>query len=233
MAGGVEVGASGASGQFVAPSGASGQLSDAAADWVRELIVSGQLAPGTRVRPEAIAEQLGMSATPARESLRTLQAEGFLRLEPRRGFRVAPLTGDDIRDVYLAQAMLAGELAARAARAATDADVAELEALQAAIVAADAAGDATAVEARNHEFHRRIHRLAGAAKIAGVVGILSKYAPRRFYATVDGWQQATIDDHDALIAGIRDRDPEAARAAMRRHILHAGDLLAEVFDRHG
>ena len=90
------------------------RLSDEAAEHVRELIVSGQLEPGQFIRPETMAAELDISATPMREGLLTLQSEGLLRVEPRRGFMVAPLSANDIEDVFVGQSLLAGELAARA-----------------------------------------------------------------------------------------------------------------------
>src|SRR5690606_8410532 len=95
------------------------QLGDEAASYVRDLITSGTLAAGDHVQPEAVAEELGISSTPAREALQALRAEGFLNLAPRRGFTVAMVTGDDIRDMFLVQSWVAGELASRAAAAMT------------------------------------------------------------------------------------------------------------------
>ena len=52
------------------------------------------------------------------------------------------------------------------------------------------------------------------------------YAPRRFFASVEGWPQASAADHRAIIAGLRARDADKARAAMVAHIRNAGHLLA-------
>ena len=92
-----------------------GQLSDEVAGYVRELIMSGNLRPGEFVRQERIADELELSATPVREGLLLLRGEGFLELKPRRGFVVAPLSASDVRDLFTAQALLAGELVSRAA----------------------------------------------------------------------------------------------------------------------
>src|SRR5699024_2218841 len=102
------------------------QLSDEAASYVRDQITSGTLAPGTHVKPEAVAAELGISSTPAREALQALRVEGFLHLTPRRGFTVAAVSGNDIRDMFLVQSMVAGELAARAASKATTTQIANL-----------------------------------------------------------------------------------------------------------
>src|SRR5260370_21439418 len=90
------------------------QLSDEVASYVRELIMSGHLRSGEFVRQERIADELDLSATPVREGLLSLKGEGFVELKPRRGFAVAPLSAADIRDLFTAQALLAGELVSRA-----------------------------------------------------------------------------------------------------------------------
>ena len=207
------------------------QLSDKAAGHVRGLIMSGELKPGTVVRPETIGESLGISATPAREALQALRVEGFLHVVPRQGFVVAPLTGQDIRDLFQAQALIAGELAARAASEAHPADLAELAALHHELIAAAARGNTELLEAKNHEFHRLINLMAGTPKMVWVLGLLARYVPRRFYAEIPGWPEATVDDHGKLLDGIRAADPELARAAMQQHISHAGQLLATHFDQ--
>ena len=206
------------------------QLSDEASAFVRGLIMSGTLRPGAAVRPETIGEALNISTTPAREALQALRVEGFLDLVPRRGFLVAPLTGQDIRDLFQVQALIGGELAARAASTATDTDVAELEALHHELIAAAARNNDELLEEKNHAFHREINLLADARKMIWALGLITRYVPRRFYSSIPGWPRATVDDHAALLEGIRARDPEATRAAMHTHIVHSGELLAAHFD---
>lgn len=207
------------------------QLSDKAAGYVRGLIMSGELQPGAGVRPETVGEALGISATPAREALQALRVEGFLNVVPRLGFVVAPLTGQDILDLFHAQALISGELAARATRLATPGDLAELEALHHELIAAAARANVALLEEKNHAFHRQINLMAGTPKMVWVLGLLTRYVPRRFYSEIPGWPQATVDDHGRIVDGIRGRDPELARVAMHDHITHAGELLAANFDQ--
>lgn len=206
------------------------QLSEKATAHIRGLIMSGQLQPGTLVRPETIGEDLGISTTPAREALQALRVEGFLELVPRRGFIVASLTGQDIRDLFQVQALIGGELAARAAAKATAQDVAELDALHHELIAAAARNDHAKLEEKNHAFHREINLMADSRKIIWLLGLVTRYVPRQFYSAIPGWPQATMDDHAELLNSIRAHDPEAARAAMQEHIVHSGELLAAHFD---
>lgn len=203
------------------------RLSDEAANHVRELIVAGHLKAGQFIRPEVVAEELGISATPAREGLLLLQSEGFLHVEPRRGFVVSPLSPKDIIDTFEAQALLAGELAARAAQLATPAEVAGLVEIQKELEDAAQRDDITTVEELNFEFHRALYRLAASPKILWLLRATLRYAPRRFYPTIGGWPESTVHDHADIIVALRSADAEAARAAMLAHIRVAGDLLAK------
>ncbi|NHI19052.1 GntR family transcriptional regulator [Phycicoccus endophyticus] len=191
--------------------------------------MSGELAPGESVRAELIAEMLGMSATPVREALKALRVEGFLTLQPRRGFQVADLTAQDIQDLFTVQALVAGELVARAARNCTPDDVADLQAIHADLAKAAAGGDTEALESLNHRFHKEINRLGRSPKILWVLGLLTRYVPRMFYGTIPGWPQSTIDGHGAILEAVVAGDPEAARAAMNAHLMKSGSLLASHF----
>ena len=77
------------------------QLRDEAASYLRELITAGQVAPGDLLRLAPLAEQLGMSITPVRESLLLLARDGWVVQEPHRGFRVAQIRRQDVADTFL------------------------------------------------------------------------------------------------------------------------------------
>lgn len=201
------------------------QLSDEVASYVRELILSGRLAAGEYLRLDRLAADLGMSSTPVREGLLLLRGEGFLQLEPRRGFVVVPLTEGDISDMYAVQADVAGELAARAATRLSDADLDSLRKLQSLLEDAARQDRPDDVERLNHAVHRTINRAAASPKLSWFLSVVVRYTPRRFFATITGWPEASLHDHGRILAALAERDADAAREAMRAHILHAGALL--------
>lgn len=213
--------------------GSRRQLSDEVAGYVRELIMSGRVRSGEFLRLERIAADLGISVTPVREALLSLRGEGFVTLEPRRGFMPAPLTRQDVQDLFEAQAYFAGELAARAAGKITEAELASLDRTQALLEQAAAAHDAEGVERANHQFHRVINLCAGSPKTAWLLQLVVRYAPRRFYSGIRGWPQASVDDHHLVLAALRAGDADAARQAMRAHIRHAGTLLVVHLEGRG
>ncbi len=75
-------------------------LSTAVQDRLRELIIEGDLLAGERLNEVGLAARLGVSRTPIREALSQLIAEGFVESIPRRGFFVADLSCDEVRQLY-------------------------------------------------------------------------------------------------------------------------------------
>lgn len=206
------------------------QLGDEAASYVRDLIISGVLRSGQFIRPEAVADALGISSTPVREALLALRGEGFVHLEPRRGFAVSPFGAKDVRDLFTAQALLAGELAARAARRITPGELDHLEDLQARIEKAARQDDLSAVEELNWHFHRSINMLAESPKIAQLMGVAVRCVPNSLYASIDGWPKSTTEDHRGVLEALRRHSSQRARSSMASHITNAGELLARHYD---
>jgi DNA-binding GntR family transcriptional regulator len=205
--------------------GANQQLSHRVAAWVRENIIIGQLPPGQFLRTEGLAAQLKVSATPVREALMILQSEGAVHWEPRRGFRVVAVSDRDVRDLFEVQAFIAGELAARAAEVMSPADVDGLRGLQTRLEAAAEAGDVAAVDAANHEIHRRINKASGSSRLTALLNQTVQYVPLHFFGAIDGWAQASAHDHSPVFEAIAAGDAAQARKAMSAHIVHIGELL--------
>ena len=76
-------------GEVFATPVARGSVGEVVADYIRQLVFSGELRDGQRVPQREIAQALGVSSVPVREALQRLEGEGYLVLEPRRGATVA------------------------------------------------------------------------------------------------------------------------------------------------
>lgn len=207
------------------------QLSESVASHLREQIFSGKLAKGEFLRIEAIARALGISTTPVREGLLKLQSESFVRLLPRRGFVVNSFSKDDVRDIFWAQATVGAELAARAALMMPADEVDRLEALEDEHRAAIAANEGARVTRLGHAFHRQINLAAQSPRLALLQGSLVKQLPNRFYTRIEGQLNEAVESHPVIIAAIRARDANAARASMYSHVLSGGEHLISMLDR--
>ncbi|SFW79858.1 GntR family transcriptional regulator [Amycolatopsis australiensis] len=217
------------------PRGGNGrqQLPEEVATYVRELIMSGQAKPGEFLRTEPIAEAVGVSNTPVREGLLSLRSEGFVELVPRRGFVVAPVSRQDIRDLFWAQAQFSSELAARAAKKITTDELERLEAINEDFEKAVEAGDQETVARLGHEFHRRINLAAGSHRLTMLLSSVVKHLPNRFYASIEEHVTATRNDHAELVQALRGRHARKARTIAEQHILEGADSVIKMLEERG
>ncbi|OLL75520.1 Transcriptional regulator, GntR family [Pseudonocardia sp. Ae168_Ps1] len=220
--------------------GRAPQLPDRIALVLRDRILSGELRPGTFLRMDRIAAELGVSHTPVREALQSLRAEDMVLAVPRRGFVVAELTRGDVADLFEVQADLTGTLAARAAGRLGPADLDDLRTLAGRVSELcgrmpDDAGpeDLEPLVSAEHRLHAEINRLASSRKLAWLVGRSSHYLPAHFYTGSPAWRTGALRAHSELLDALGAADPEAARSAMRRHVLDGRDLLLAHLDTIG
>lgn len=125
---------------------------------LRDLILSGSLAPGTRIDQTELARRFGTSVIPIREALARLQSSGLVRIVPHRGVFVEELSADELVDIYGVREVLEEQAARLAADHLTDADVARLEALAHQMEMLAEAGDYAAYLQLNREFHFTIYQ---------------------------------------------------------------------------
>ncbi len=215
------------------PKGRHEQLSEKVARVVREAIMVGELTAPSYIRTERLAAQLGVSPTPVREALMILQTEGAVNWEPRKGYRVNPISTRDVADLFGVQAYVAGELAARATRTLSLEDLDRLEAVQVELERAAEAGEVERVDRLNHEIHRTINQASGSTRMTSLLQQIVKYVPLSFFGRIEGWADASSHEHGAIFDALRARDAEGARAAMAEHIEHIGTLLIKHLQSRG
>jgi DNA-binding GntR family transcriptional regulator len=192
------------------------------------MVFSGAVRPGQRLPLQEIAAALGVSTTPVREGLLTLEKEGLVESERHRGFHVAQFSRRDVLDVYELHAFVAATLAERAAANISDRDLDRLAAFDQQIRLAVTKHEADEVEYLNFQFHRLINAAApDSAQMRRFLRGTSRFVPRHVYKGVPGWLDASAQDHEAILDALRQREGPAAAAATRRHILNAGSLLVD------
>ena len=209
------------------------QLAEDVARLIRRRIFDGTYPAGKYIRLEQLADELGISVTPVREALFGLRTEGLLTQRPRRGFLVLPVTRRDIDDVAAVQGHIGGELASRAAIHITEEQLRELELIQKQLEEAYAADDYERAVRLNHEFHRGVNVAAGSPKLAQLMSQITRYALESVFPTVEGWPKQSTRDHRRVLAALRKRDGEQARAAMSQHLCAGSKPLIDHLHRMG
>ena len=191
-----------------------------AADAIRSAIISGELQPGQRLREVALAGELGVSRPTLREALRTLVQEGLCEQEPHRGFAVASLDAEAIRDLTDTRLVL-DRMAIDGIWASPDGveigGMALVEQAWSAYV--QAAPDAVSQHLAHLALHRALWQASGNSMLMRLWPVAESMS-----TLVLAQDQAVRRDperaravHGALIDAIRSRDPEALEAALAEH----------------
>ncbi|KIC07175.1 GntR family transcriptional regulator, partial [Leisingera sp. ANG-M1] len=136
-------------------------LRDIVQERMREAIIAGQFAPGERLVERPLCDQLGVSRTVVRETIRYLEAEGLVEILPGKGPIVARLSWDDARQIYDIRQMLETAAAAECARNMTPELAAALNAALEDLQTAVADGLPGPMLAAATEFYRLIFGGAG------------------------------------------------------------------------
>ncbi len=195
--------------------------------------MSGTLRPGTFIRLDETAAELGVSVTPVREALVKLRGEGMVQLEPHRGHVVLPLTRQDIDDICWLQATIAKELAVAAAGRITEVEIGELDRINDALAGAVGSADAETIAAIEFSFHRVFYQASGRIKLAWFLLNAARYMPTQVYATDPQWGAAAVDNHRRLIAALRRHDVAAVVEHTIWQLTDAARRLTETLDRTG
>jgi DNA-binding GntR family transcriptional regulator len=209
------------------------QLSDEVAGHLRAAIMSGTLRPGTFIRLDETAAELGVSITPVREALLKLRGEGMVQLEPHRGHVVLPLTRQDINDIFWLQATIATELARAATKQITEVEIDELDRINNALAGAVGSGDAETIAAFEFSFHRVFNQASRRIKLAWFLLNAARYMPAQMFAADPEWGAATLDNHRQLITALRHRDADAVVEHTVWQFTDASRRLTEALERTG
>jgi DNA-binding GntR family transcriptional regulator len=196
---------------------------------LRAAIVSGELQPNERLVEADLSSRLGAGRSAVRTALTRLAQEGLIEQERNRGARVRKIGKEEAIQIYEARAALEALAARRAAQNATAADADSLRAILGEMRARLDAGDLLGASDHNARLHRRLLDIAGHAIVDRLVGTLNSQLVRFQYRTilVPGRAERSFAEHTAIVEAVAGGDPDAAEAAMRRHLGAATDALRE------
>jgi DNA-binding GntR family transcriptional regulator len=205
-------------------------LYEQVAERLRNRIFAHELAPGTWVDEQTLAEEYGISRTPLREALKVLASEGLVTLKPRRGCYVTELSEQDLDEIFPLMAMLEGRCAFEATEKAKPAEIKRLKAIHAELAKQAAAGDADLFFETNQAFHVALQELAGNRWLAQMIEDLRKVMKlrRRDSLRLEGRIAASLAEHRAILDACAGRDAKAAERRMRAHLLSGRAALSKL-----
>lgn len=201
---------------------------DRAYDFVKERILTGVYPGGDLLSEGEVAEAVGVSRTPVREAFLLLEAEGLMRLYPKRGALIVPVSPDEIEDVMDTRLLVERHAAARVAEHPPPGFAQDIDAILAAQRAALHAGDQAAFVEADRAFHRAIVDAAGNAILARLYDQLRDRL-RRMSATAIARDPAVAEvfltEHRAIADALGRGDGDGAGVLLARHLEGARGAL--------
>jgi DNA-binding GntR family transcriptional regulator len=194
------------------------------AQHLRQAILAGEIAAGSKLRQDAVALRYQVSQVSAREAFRLLVAEGLLVAEPRRGVTVAPLSAEEAQEITDLRVMLEGEALSRAIPKLREADFATLQGLAASL---DRATEIDTILDLNARFHATLYAPADRAKTLAMIATLRLNFERYLRLVWARTQHLyrSQREHEALLRLCARRDRKGAVASLRAHIQTTGATI--------
>jgi DNA-binding GntR family transcriptional regulator len=191
---------------------------------LKQRILTCALAPGARLLERDLCADLHVSRTPLREALNRLVYEGLVVPMPYRGYAVAPLTLESIRELCEVRRINEAEAARLAAERLTDADFERLDRLAEARYTVGDRDSYARYLRTNSAFHLALVRGIRNSRLEAIVMSALDQLQRPEYLGLDVGVKDTVRierEHRAIVAALRARDAGRARALMVEHIEHA------------
>ncbi len=194
---------------------------------IRERLLNGVIQPGDAIRPDAIGEQLGVSAVPVREALRILEGEGQVKYRPHRGYLVVELDLADLKEIHKLRSILEAEAIRNALPKLTDSD---LQQMRAAAEEMESGGsDVLQVKAANRRLHFTLMEAASMPHLLRLIGWLwdsSESYCSRFFMLPEN-RERTDREHREIIAAAEDGKAELLIELLDVHRAHALQQLEQ------
>jgi DNA-binding GntR family transcriptional regulator len=209
----------------------SQRTSEGVARILRTEIFSGELKPGEPLPERLLAEQLGVSRTPVREALFTLQSEGLVELTPNRGATVRTLTSQDITQIYSLRQVLEAYAAREAAQTRTRQDLDALEDAHAKLERITASGEAADQALADLAFHTTISEATGFRLLQTIMGQVLAFTVsyRSNFAYPPDRSAAVLAEHRAILDALSAQDADLAERLMRDHVTSSSRYALQHF----
>lgn len=198
---------------------------------LREDILTGQLAPGTPLRLRELAHRLGMSVIPVREALHRLHQEGLVTREAQKGAVVAPLSVQDMEDLYRVRIELEGLAIQLACQRFTEEHHRRLSRLLDEFVEAYETGQVRLGRELHRRFHLELYALAGSPTLDRLIPPLLDAAERyRVLSVADrGNPRQRRQEHQRILDACLRGDGLRARKELAEHLSRTVEVVRAKF----
>jgi DNA-binding GntR family transcriptional regulator len=204
-------------------------------DAIRDLLLAGPYAAGSRIKEASLAADLALSRSSVRSALMRLEHDGFVERLPNRGARVRRYTPGELLEATEALGELEAMIARHTCRRVQAEDVESLRRIERAIEAMVRGTDVVGYFRHDTELHEAIVRLGDQRVTARLVAQLRpiRFQYRYRVVFVPGRLNDAIDEHGAIIDAIERRDEQGAADAVRAHYAASRRAFEQLFASPG
>lgn len=206
---------------------------------MKHAIVCCELPPGFKLKVDALSKQYGISSSPIREALNRLAQEGMVNASDNKGFRVAPISVDDFREISRVRVLLESEALADAMQHGDDiwegnvlAAFHRLSMVEKRLGSGPVALNDDWAERHKH-FHFTLFSASPSALLLSMTDSLFDRAERyrRFSAQHRQTERHKSNEHQLLMDAVLARDKDRAVSLLRQHIEHTQDSITNAIER--
>lgn len=203
-------------------------LVDEAVDAIKDRIDKGVLAPGARINLDETAAELDMSPIPLREAMRVLTTQGLVDSLPLKGYRVRPVTYDDLLETYRLRQVLDPLAVQVAIPNLTDARLVRIETAFTDLSKAPAGvEDWTTRRELHRDFHFAIYEASESRWLLLFIQMLWTNSERyQRLRTAVRSQQVDLKEHREILAACQQRDARRGAQLMKEHIARTARVVA-------
>lgn len=210
-------------------------LIESAYDSLRVDIIRGQLEPEAKLRIEELRQRYDTGASPLREALNRLAGEGFVTAEGQRGFKVAPVSLKDLKDITRLRIMLECEAIRESIRHGDDEWEAHIVAAFHRLSKVESRSDQVFPEweSRNQEFHEALIAACDSAWLLKIRRTLYEQHKRyRLISILEHDESRDVHaEHEAIMNAVLEHDQKRACAATELHIMRTVETTEKAFGR--
>ncbi|SFD40412.1 DNA-binding transcriptional regulator, GntR family [Lentibacillus persicus] len=192
---------------------------ESAFNQIQQWIIDGTLLPGEKLNDTELANALGISRTPVRESLQLLEVQGFVKMYPGKATQVTEIEREAINDLLPPLAALQSLSAELAIDHLTEDQLEQLERVNERFAKAiDSHNDYAALKV-DEEFHQVIVDITQNSYIQNIVESLQAHVRRHFFHNSIILAEKSVEEHKAIIRAMKDGDKSDASAIMKQNWL--------------
>ncbi|MGH3587264.1 MAG: GntR family transcriptional regulator [Pseudonocardia sp.] len=196
-------------------------------DGLRQMVITGELAPGSAIKQDEVAERFGVSRVPVREALKMLEGEGHVSYLPHHGFRVTRLSIAELIEVYDMREWIETGLVRASVPRLGRAQLTVVEDAMERMAKAAGESDLVTVSRENRRFHFQFIEPSGLHRAMRIVSQLwdstDPYRPLYFDQHFDA--DSVNTEHEEIVDAAFSRDVERT---VRLLNLHRGDAVARL-----